>query len=91
LSFELKEQSREAVFRFMDRLKLCLPATTLGDVSSLVSYPPMSSHRDLTKIERQNIGITEGCIRLSVGIEGAGDIINDLDNALVETSSHTKR
>jgi cystathionine gamma-synthase/methionine-gamma-lyase len=87
LSFELKEQSREAVFRFMDRLQLCLPATTLGDVSSLVSYPPMSSHRDLTETERQDIGITQGCIRLSVGIGDVGDIINDLDNALLETSS----
>jgi cystathionine beta-lyase/cystathionine gamma-synthase len=82
LSFELKQQSREAVFCFLDRLKLCLPATTLGDVCSLVSYPPMSSHRDLTESERCNSGITEGCIRLSVGIEDVGDIINDLDTAL---------
>ncbi len=82
LSFELKEQSREAVFCFMDKLRLCLPAATLGDVCSLVSYPPMSSHRDLTDTERQNIGIAEGCIRLSVGIEDIGDILNDLDQAL---------
>ncbi len=82
LSFELKQQSREAVFCFMDRLKLCLPATTLGDVCSCVCYPPMSSHRDLTEAERCNSGIMEGCIRLSVGIEDVGDIINDLDKAL---------
>jgi cystathionine beta-lyase/cystathionine gamma-synthase len=42
----------------------------------------MSSHRGLTETERQNIGITEGCIRLSVGIEDVRDIINDLDSAL---------
>ena len=82
LSFELKQQSREAAFRFMDRLTLCLPATTLGDVYSLVSYPPMSSHRYLTPQERQHIGITDGCIRLSVGIEDIHDILNDLDQAL---------
>lgn len=82
LSFELKEQSREAVFRFMDRLQLCLPATTLGDVFSLVSYPPMSSHRTMTEAELRQIGITEGCVRLSVGIEHIGDIIQDLDQAL---------
>jgi cystathionine beta-lyase/cystathionine gamma-synthase len=82
LSFELQDQSREAVFRFMDKLRLCLPAATLGDVCSFASYPPMSSHRGLTETERQNIGITEGCIRLSVGIEGVRDIIHDLDSAL---------
>jgi len=82
LSFELKAQSREAAYRFMDALKLCLPATTLGDVYSLVSYPPMSSHRNLTEAERHAIGITAGCIRLSVGIENVEDIINDLDQAL---------
>lgn len=82
LSFELKEQSRESAFRFMDKLQLCLPATTLGDVYSEVSYPAISSHRSLTAAERQNIGITDGCIRLSVGIEGVEDIIEDLDQAL---------
>lgn len=82
LSFELCEQSREAAFRFMNKLQLCLPATTLGDVFSLVSYPPMSSHRTLTKAERAQMGINEGCIRLSVGIENIEDILRDLDQAL---------
>jgi cystathionine beta-lyase/cystathionine gamma-synthase len=82
LSFELKGQSREAVFRFMDSLQLFLPATTLGDAWSLVSYPTMSSHRNLPEAERRAIGITEGCVRLSVGIEDVGDIIGDLERAL---------
>jgi len=82
LAFELKEQTREAAYRFMDKLQLCLPATTLGDVYSEVSYPPMSSHRNLTASERQKFGITDGCIRLSVGIEDVNDIIRDLDRAL---------
>lgn len=82
LSFELQEQSRAAAYRFMDALQLCLPATTLGDTWTQVSYPPMSSHRDLTDSERENIGITDGCIRLSVGIEDVADIIRDLDQAL---------
>jgi cystathionine beta-lyase/cystathionine gamma-synthase len=84
LSFDLQEQTREAAYRFMDRLQLCLTATTLGDVFSLVSYPPVSSHRALSAAERQKIGITEGCIRLSVGIENAADIIQDLDQAMKE-------
>ena len=82
LSFDLKEQSRQAVFSFMDRLRLCLPATTLGDAWSLVSYPPMSSHRSVSEADRQKMGITDGCIRLSVGIEEAGDIMKDLEGAL---------
>ena len=83
LAFELKEQTREAAYRFMDKLQLCLPATTLGDVYTEVSYPPMSSHRNLTASERQKFGITDGCIRLSVGIEDVNDIIHDLDQALL--------
>jgi cystathionine beta-lyase/cystathionine gamma-synthase len=83
LAFELKNQSREAAFRFMHKLRICLPATTLGDVYSEVSYPPISSHRNLNPGERQKFGITEGCIRLSVGIEEVNDIIHDLDQALV--------
>src|SRR6266705_361264 len=83
LAFELKEQTREAAYRFMDRLQLCLPATTLGDVYSEVSYPAMSSHRNLTTGERQTFGITDGCIRLSVGIEDVNDILYDLDQALL--------
>ncbi|MBV9231886.1 MAG: aminotransferase class I/II-fold pyridoxal phosphate-dependent enzyme [Chloroflexi bacterium] len=82
LAFELKEQSREAVYRFMNSLQLCLPATSLGDVFSLVSYPPISSHRTLTEVELRNMGVMEGCVRLSVGIEHVDDIINDLDQAL---------
>lgn len=82
LAFELKEQTREAAHRFMDKLQLCLPATTLGDAYSEVSYPPLSSHRNLTASERQQLGITDGCIRFSVGIEDAGDIVRDLNQAL---------
>jgi cystathionine beta-lyase/cystathionine gamma-synthase len=82
LAFELQEQSREAAFRCMNKLQLCLPATSLGDVFSLVSYPPVASHRTLTAADLRNMGITEGCIRLSVGIEHIDDIIGDLDQAL---------
>lgn len=82
LSFELKEQNKEGAFRFMNELRLCLPVTTLGDIHSQVSYPAISSHRGLTPEERLRYGITDGCIRLSVGIEDAEDIIDDLDQAL---------
>lgn len=82
LAFELREQSRQAARRFIDSLQLCLHATSLGDVFTLVSYPAISSHRSLSEDERHSRGITDGCIRLSVGIEHVEDIIKDLDQAL---------
>ncbi len=83
VSFELKEGTRERVFRFMEALKLVIPATTLGDVYSLVLYPAMSSHRALDPDTRTQFGISDGLVRLSVGIEDPADIIADLDQALV--------
>jgi cystathionine gamma-synthase/methionine-gamma-lyase len=82
LSFEIANANREMVFRFMEALKLCLPATTLGDIYTLVLYPPMSSHRALTEAERAQVGIGEGLVRLSAGIEDVGDILADLEGAL---------
>jgi cystathionine beta-lyase/cystathionine gamma-synthase len=52
-----------------------------------VSYPPISSHRDLSRAELQQAGITEGCVRLSVGIEDAEDIMHDLDQALQQATA----
>jgi cystathionine gamma-synthase/methionine-gamma-lyase len=66
----------------MEALQLCLPATSLGDVYSLVMYPAHSSHRALTPEERAQIGIGEGLVRFSVGIEDVEDIIADLEQAL---------
>jgi cystathionine gamma-synthase/methionine-gamma-lyase len=79
---ELKDGNREQVMRFMDKLNLCLTATTLGDVYTEVLYPPMSSHRWLSPEERQRIGIGDGFVRVSVGIEAIEDIIADFDQAL---------
>jgi cystathionine gamma-synthase/methionine-gamma-lyase len=66
----------------MESLELCLPATTLGDIYSLVLHPATSSHRGLTEAERARIGIREGLVRLSAGIEDVADIIADLARAL---------
>jgi len=82
VSFEIAGADRAQVFRFMESLKLVLPATTLGDVYSLTLYPAHSSHRALSPEERAAIGIGEGLVRLSVGIEDVEDIIADLDQAL---------
>jgi len=82
MSFEVKGGDKAAVFRFMDALKLIIPVTTLGDVYSEVLYPPMSSHRDWSPKQRQQAGIGEGLVRLSVGIEHIDDILADLKQAL---------
>jgi cystathionine gamma-synthase/methionine-gamma-lyase len=82
VSFDLRDAGRAEVFRFMEALALVLPATTLGDVYSLTLYPTHSSHRALSPEARAAIGIGDGLVRLSVGIEEAEDIIADLAQAL---------
>jgi cystathionine beta-lyase/cystathionine gamma-synthase len=82
VSFDLADADQQKVFRFFEALKLCLPATTLGDVCTMVLYPAHASHRALSAEERACIGIGDGLVRLSVGIEAVEDIIGDLKQAL---------
>jgi cystathionine beta-lyase/cystathionine gamma-synthase len=82
LSFEISGAGKQEVYRFMESLQLCLPATTLGDIYTLVLHPATSSHRSLTPLERQRVGIADNLVRLSAGIEAIEDIISDLDQAL---------
>jgi cystathionine gamma-synthase/methionine-gamma-lyase len=82
VSFELKDAGRDQIFRFMDNLKMIVRGTSLGDVHTLVAYPAMSSHRELTPKHRQRLGIHDNLLRLSLGIEAAEDIVEDLEQAL---------
>jgi len=82
VSFEIKDAGREEVFRFMDTLKMIVRATSLGDVHTMMLYPVMSSHRELSPKHRERMGIRENLVRLSVGIEALEDIIGDLEQAL---------
>ena len=82
LSFDLRDAGQAEVFRFMEALELVLPATTLGDVYSLTLYPAHSSHRQVGPEARLAIGIGDGLVRLSVGIEDVNDIIADLGQAM---------
>lgn len=82
LAFELANGDSAAVHRFLDALRLVLPVTTLGGVASQILYPALSSHRALEAERRRSLGIGDGLLRLSVGIEDADDIIADLDRAL---------
>jgi len=78
----LKDDTREAAFRFVDALKLCIRATSLGDIFTLVSHSATSSHRELSPKKRADLGISDGLVRISVGIEDIEDIIADIEQAL---------
>ena len=82
VSFEIRGAGREEIFRMMDALQLIVRATSLGDVHSMILYPVMSSHREISPKHRERMGIRDNLLRLSAGIEAAGDIIADLDRAL---------
>lgn len=81
LSFELKG-GVEAAEAFMEKVTLPFVAPSLGGVETLITRPATTSHAGLTREERMGLGITDGLIRLSVGIEGTEDLLEDLDQAL---------
>ena len=83
LSFEL-HGGLAAGERFVDRLRFCTLTPTLGDVDTLVLHPASMSHRGVDPATRRRFGITDGLIRLSVGVEDAEDIIADLAQAFGE-------
>ena len=81
LSYELKG-GIDAGKKFIDKLQVCVRAISLGTLDTLVSHPASMSHMSVAKEERIKFGITDGLIRMSVGIENIADIINDLEQAL---------
>lgn len=78
LSFEIKGDAHQ----FMDRLKLIKRAISLGGVESTVTSPAKTSHVKMSAAEREAIGVTDGLVRLSVGIEEADDLLSDIRQAL---------
>jgi len=81
LSMELKGGGAAAK-RFLSRLRVFTLAESLGGVESLADHPSSMTHASVPKAERERVGITEGLVRLSVGVEDAGDLIADLKSAL---------
>ncbi|MFO7987978.1 MAG: cystathionine gamma-synthase family protein [Desulfotignum sp.] len=82
LSFELKENTLDAAKRFLPRLKYAHAAANLGAVETIVGMPATTSHVECTAQERAAMGIPEGLIRYSTGIEDPRDLIADLKHAL---------
>ena len=68
--------------RLMDSVRLCTLAENLGSVETLVTHPVTMTHADVEKAERERVGISDGLVRLSVGLEDVEDLIADLDQAL---------
>ena len=81
MSFELKA-GLVGGKKFIDKLQMCVRAVSLGTVDTLISHPASMTHSSLTPEERLKYGITDGLIRMSVGIENIADILNDLNQAL---------
>ncbi|MCI6277697.1 MAG: methionine gamma-lyase [Clostridium sp.] len=81
VSFELKGGLEEGI-KVMDNVKLCKLAVSLGDAESLIEHPASMTHSPYSAEERAEAGISDSLVRLSVGLEDAPDIIEDLNNVL---------
>lgn len=81
LSFELKG-GLQAGINFMNKLKMCVRTVSLGTCDTLLSHPASMTHYSVPKEEKEKYGITDGLIRMNVGIENLQDIITDLEQAL---------
>jgi len=80
-----------AANRFLDGLKLCLIAPSLGGVETLITHPATVSYYNCSRAERYRLGITDSLIRLAVGVEDVADIIADLDQALARSAPAKRR
>lgn len=81
LSFEING-TLDQVLKFMNSLNLASLAPTLGNVDTILLHPATSSHLKVDKAQREKVGITDGLVRVSVGIESIEDLIRDFDQAL---------
>ena len=82
---KLRTDSRAVVYRFMNELRLCTRAASVGDLFTGVVHPATATHREMSAAKRARLGITEGLLRVSAGIEDAADIIGDIEQAFART------
>lgn len=83
LSFELKGGA-DAAKRFIGRTTIPIKAPSLGGVETLLTQPALTSHAGMSREDRQRLGITDGLVRMSVGLEATEDVVEDLRRALEE-------
>lgn len=82
LSFILAENTREAAYRVLDQVQIAQLAVSLGGTETLIEHPRSMTHSDIPPEDLDRSGISEGLIRLSVGLESSEDVIADLLHAL---------
>ncbi len=85
MTFELKG-GKAAAFRFLNALKIIRISNNLGDTKSLITHPATTTHQRLKPEARAELGISDGMVRLSVGLEGYDDLARDIDRALAASS-----
>lgn len=83
VAFEIKG-GIEAGREFINKIKLCSLSANLGDTRSIITHPASTTHSKLSQEERLAVSITDGLVRVSVGLETVQDVINDLDQALAK-------
>ena len=88
LSFDLNGD-RAFTTRFIENLKLLIHATNIGDTKTIITYPALTTHRQLTAEQLEECGITESSLRISVGLEDVEDIIEDIRQALEKATLNT--
>ena len=81
ICFELKG-GKSSAFGFSNGLKITRISNNLGDAKSLITHPATTTHKNLTDDARAALGINPGTLRISIGLEDADDLIEDIDNAL---------
>ena len=87
----LKEDSRAFVYKFMNALNLCTRAASVGDIFTGIIHPATATHREMSPARRAKLGITEGLLRVSAGIEEVEDIIADIEQAFETTEKFNHR
>ena len=80
IAFDLGD--RASAWRFLDALQIVDISNNLGDAKSMATHPCTTTHRSMPEAERLEIGLTEGWVRMSVGLEGPGDLVRDVSRAL---------
>lgn len=91
ITVRLKDDTKEAAYKFLNALKLCTRAASLGDIFTGITHPATATHREMSPARRKKLGITDGLIRISAGIEDVKDVIADIDQALKSLSSQSCR
>jgi O-succinylhomoserine sulfhydrylase len=82
ITFELAGGTKERAFEVLDKLRIVDISNNLGDSKTLITHPATTTHRAMGPEGRAAIGLGDGVVRISVGLEGTDDLVADLDQAL---------